>query len=51
MGHRRDDLADESLRAWSVYSYLIVHRSNQRPIEVVRIAGGYQDIQHLFAPE
>ena len=51
MGHCRDDLADESLRVWSVYSYLIVYRPDQRPIEVVRIVGGYQDIPHLFAPE
>jgi plasmid stabilization system protein ParE len=51
MGHRRDDLADESLRVWSVYSYLIVNRPEQRPIEIVRIVGGYQDIPHLSAPE
>lgn len=51
MGHRRDDLADESLRVWSVYSYLIVYRPEQRPIEIVRIVGGYQDIPHPFAPE
>jgi hypothetical protein len=51
MGHCRGDPADESLRVWSVYSYLIVYRPEQRPIEIVRIVGGYQDIPHLFAPE
>jgi len=51
MGHRREDLADESLRVWTVYSYLIVYRAEQRPIEIVRIVGGYQDIPHLFAPD
>lgn len=50
MGHGREDLADESLRVWPVYSYLIVYRPEQRPIEIVRILGGYQDILHLFAP-
>jgi hypothetical protein len=50
-GHRRDDLADQSLRVWSVYSCLIGYRPEQSPIQIVRIVGGYQDIPHLFAPE
>lgn len=47
-GHRRDDLADESLRVWSVHSYLIVYRPNRRPIEIVRVVSGYRDLFPLF---
>jgi plasmid stabilization system protein ParE len=48
MGHRRDDLADETLRALSVRSYLIVYRPDAVPLEVVRIVSGYRDIEALF---
>lgn len=36
MGHRRDDLSDETLLAWPVHSYLIVYR-DQQPLEVVHV--------------
>lgn len=49
MGHRRDDLADEPLRVWPVYSYLIVYRPETQPLEVVRVVSGYRDLFSLFA--
>ncbi len=49
MGHSRDDLADETLRAWPVHSYMIVYRPQQRPIEIVRIVSGVRDLFALFA--
>ncbi len=51
MGHSRDDLADETLRAWPVHSYLIVYRPAQRPIEIVRVVSGFRDLFALFAAE
>jgi len=51
MGHSRDDLADETLRAWPVHSYLIVYRPMQRPIEIVRVVSGFRDLFALFAAE
>ncbi|HEY7117928.1 MAG TPA: type II toxin-antitoxin system RelE/ParE family toxin [Tepidisphaeraceae bacterium] len=33
MGHVREDSGDDSLRFWSVYSYLIVYRANTKPLE------------------
>lgn len=51
MGHRRDDLADETLRVWPVHSYLIVYRPEQKPIEIVRVVSGFRDLFTLFAAE
>jgi antitoxin ParD1/3/4/toxin ParE1/3/4 len=51
MGHSRDDLADETLRAWPVHSYLIVYRPAQRPIEIVRVVSGFRDLFAFFAAE
>jgi plasmid stabilization system protein ParE len=49
-GHRRDDLTDEPLRFWTVHSYVIAYRPNQRPIEIVRILHGARDLRALFQP-
>lgn len=51
MGHRREDLADETLRVWPVHSYLIVYRPEQRPIEIVRVVSGFRDLFPLFVTE
>ena len=48
MGHRREDLADETLLAWPVHSFLIVYR-DRRPLEVVHVVSGYRDLFELFA--
>jgi antitoxin ParD1/3/4/toxin ParE1/3/4 len=48
MGHRRDDIADESLRVWSVYSFLIVYRRQSKPLEIVRILHGARDIAAIL---
>lgn len=50
MGHRREDLADETLRAWPVHSYLIVYRPETRPLEIVRVVSGFRDLIDLFDP-
>lgn len=51
MGRRRDDLADETLRAWPIHSYLIIYRPEQRPIEIVRVVSGFRDLFSLFGRE
>jgi plasmid stabilization system protein ParE len=48
MGHRRDDIADEALRVWPVYSFLIFYRPQTRPLEVVRILHGARDIASVL---
>nr|ANY58131.1 hypothetical protein [uncultured bacterium] len=44
----RDDLADEPLRVWPIYSYLIVYRAGPRPIEIIRVVHGARDLVRLF---
>jgi plasmid stabilization system protein ParE len=48
MGHYRRDLADEPLRFWPVYSYLIIYRSEARPVQVVRVLHGARDVRRLL---
>jgi plasmid stabilization system protein ParE len=48
LGHTRDDLADETLRVWTVHSYLVIYRPETRPLQVVRVLSGYRDIAALF---
>jgi antitoxin ParD1/3/4/toxin ParE1/3/4 len=49
MGHRRDDLATESLRIWPVYSYLIIYRPETNPLQVIRVLHGARDVETLSA--
>lgn len=44
MGHIRSDLADEAMRVWSVYSYLIIYRSERKPLEVLRVVHGAREL-------
>jgi plasmid stabilization system protein ParE len=48
IGHRRKDVAPESLRFWSVYSYLIVYRPDRKPMEVIRVLHGARDLPKEF---
>lgn len=43
-GHLRRDLATEPLRFWRVRRYLIVYRSEMRPIQIVRVLHGARDV-------
>jgi len=47
-GRLRNDLTDEPLRSWPVYSYLIFYRPETSPLEVVRVVSGYRDLPELF---
>ncbi|HZR21218.1 MAG TPA: type II toxin-antitoxin system RelE/ParE family toxin [Verrucomicrobiae bacterium] len=48
IGHLRHDLADESLRFWRVRKYLIIYRSQSKPIQVVRVLHGARDVHALL---
>lgn len=47
-GHLREDLGDEALRVWVVYSYLIIYLPETKPLQVVRVVSGYRDVPKLF---
>jgi len=44
IGHVRDDLADESLRVWAVFSYLIIYRTDTKPVQIIRVIHGARDV-------
>ena len=48
LGHLREDLADEALRFWPVYSYLIVYRPETRPLQIIRVVHGVRDVRRLL---
>lgn len=43
LGHLREDLADEPLRFYPVWSYLVIYRLTD-PIQVVRVLHGARDV-------
>jgi toxin ParE1/3/4 len=51
LGHFRSDLAREPLRFWRVRSYLIIYRSEKRPVEMVRVLHGARDVQAILDEE
>lgn len=44
IGHVRDDLADESLRVWAVFAYLIIYRPDTKPVQILRAIHGARDL-------
>ena len=51
LGHKRDDLADESLRAFRVFSYLVIFRPDTVPVQIIRVIHAARDIETLLADE
>jgi plasmid stabilization system protein ParE len=49
LGHIRDDLADESLRVWTVHRYVVIYQPAREPMLVVRVLSGYRDIGSIFS--
>jgi plasmid stabilization system protein ParE len=43
-GHIREDLADESLRVFAVFSYLIIYRPQTEPVQIIRAIHGARDV-------
>jgi toxin ParE1/3/4 len=50
IGHFRDDLTGHGLRFWSVHSYLIIYRTEQKPLQIIRILHGAQNLARYFTP-
>jgi len=47
-GHTREDLTDEPLRFWPIYTYQIIYIPEPKPIEIVRVLSGYRNIQKIL---
>jgi len=43
-GHLRDDLTNEPVKFWSVFSYMIVYDPATKPIGIARVIHGSQDL-------
>jgi plasmid stabilization system protein ParE len=48
IGHTRADLADEIVRFWPVFSYLVIYRPDVNPIQIVRVLHGKRDVRRLL---
>ena len=46
LGHSVSDLGD-SVRLWTVYTYLVLYRSECTPLEVLRIVSGHRDLERM----
>lgn len=47
-GHGREDLTDEPVKFWGVFSYLIVYDPAAKPINVIRVLHSARDLGALF---
>ncbi len=48
MGHVREDLADKRHRFFPTGSYLVVYRSQTKPLQIVRILHASRDVQEVL---
>ena len=47
-GHLREDVTDEPIRFWCVYSYSIAYRPDTKPLQIIRVIHGARDLPRLF---
>ena len=47
IGRLREDLSDEPLRFYPVWSYLVIYRTTD-PVEVVRVLHGARDVARIL---
>jgi toxin ParE1/3/4 len=50
-GHLREDLTDEAIKFWPVFSYLIVYNPAARPIEILRIIHGSREVAAILSQD
>ena len=47
-GHSRENLTDEAVKFFPVYSYLIVYRPDKEPLQTVSILHGRRDVEQIL---
>lgn len=47
-GHVRESLTNEHVKFFPVYSYLIVYRPEAKPLQIVSIVHGRQDVERIL---
>ena len=48
MGHVREDLTDQGVLLWTVFSYHVVYRPETSPLEVVAVLSGWRDLERVL---
>lgn len=48
IGHFRDDLTDEPVKFWPVFSYLIIYDPTTRPVGVARVLHASRDLEAML---
>ena len=48
LGHTRKDLTTRPVLFWPVYSYLIVCRSDRKPLQIIAIVHGARDVSRIL---
>lgn len=51
IGHIRSDLADEALRFFPVHKFLIVYRTADDRLQVIRVLHGARDVRSILATD
>ncbi len=47
-GHSRNDLTDQAVKFFSVYSYLVVYRHGTNPLQIVAVLHGRRDVERIL---
>ncbi len=47
-GHWSENLTDEAVKFFPVYSYLIVYRPETKPLQVVSILHGHRNVERIL---
>ena len=48
IGHWREELTDKRHRFFPVYSYLIVYRTETKPLQIIRVLHAARDLRNIL---
>ena len=48
LGHTRKDVTEEPIHFWCVYYYLIAYHPKEKPLQVLHVLHGGQDLGRFF---
>ncbi|MGC2530769.1 MAG: type II toxin-antitoxin system RelE/ParE family toxin [Candidatus Acidiferrum sp.] len=46
--HVRENLTDEAVKFFLVYSYLIVYRPKTKPLQIISVLHGWRDVERIL---
>jgi len=48
IGHRREDLVNQAVRFWAVYSYFVIYQPDSSPLAIARVLHASRDIPTIL---